>query len=811
MRTIIETLVQDVRFAMRVLTRDRGFALTAMVVLGVGLGVNNLFFTLLYAHTLRGVAIERVDRVLLISTFDDRVNNRGVSLPEYDELRAAQTSFAAVGAYVGGAATIGDQGRAPDRFDAAYVSADAFALTRIAPVIGRLPDAADDRPGRTPVVLLGTDAWRLRYQNDPQILGRTILVNGSPASVIGILPERSGFPSTASVWLPLGQLPDWKPDRSARVLRVIARLRDDVDEATARSEVATVFGQFERAYPDTNRNVRARAVPLNETLLGNIEGWRQFITAGLIVILVACANVANLMIARALHRAPEIAIRTSLGASRMRIVIQLLLEAAVIAGGGALVGAVVSVVGVRAIQSGIPAGIMPYWFDYTMDRMVFLALLGLAMATIVVFGLVPAIYASRTDVNRTLKDGGRGATSATAMRVWTGTFLTVQLALAMILIAQVAVATFIANRSIPTDASINTTDVVTAAVTLPAASYPDAGKRMEFFARLDERLRSRGEVVAVSRASVLPGEGGGQRRLQIRGRESGGTTPNVQVIEVAPGYFATLALSVLRGRDFEPTDGAAGRPAAIVNDRFAQVFFDGADPLNAEIAVTASTAPPGQPPQWVTLIGVAPTIRQQGAAGVEQQSPVVYLPIAGSAPVTSTLMVRHRTDPDTATQLLRVEAQSVDANVALYRTRTLGRAVRDAQWNRHTSAVLANTVSLMSLLLAIVGIYAVAAQRVTLKTREIGLRMALGARWFQIAMVVIAGLRVPLLVAFVLGAAGSMGWDGAYSTGVSGLYTSAPPTLLRIAGFLTLVVLVSCAIPLRRAMATNPSAALRQD
>jgi putative ABC transport system permease protein len=808
---VVETLVQDVRFAIRVLTRDRGFALTAILVLGVGLGVNNLFFTLLYAHTLRGVRMDAVDRVLFISSFDDRVTDRALSLPEYDDLRAGQTSFTTLGAYVSGPATIGDEGRPPDRFDAAYVSADAFTVSRIAPVIGRLPDPADDRPGRAPVALLGSDAWRRRYANDPQILGRTILVNGSAVTVIGVFPERSGFPSTASVWMPLGQLPQWNADRSARILRVIGRLRDDVDEATARSEIETIFGRFETAHPDTNRHVRARVVPLNQRLLGTLDGWRQFIVAGLIVILVACANVANLMIARALQRAPEIAIRTSLGASRMRLVVQLLVEAAVIAGGGALVGMLVSIVGVRAIQAGIPEGMLPYWFDYTMDRTVLLALVALAMATIIVFGLVPAIHASKTDVNRTLKDGGRSTTVAPAMRAWVGTFLTAQVALAMILIAQVAVATLVANQSIPTDININTTDVVTAAVTLPTASYPDVEKRREFFTRLHERLQSRSEIVALSRATVLPGDGAAQWRLQIRRQEPVGAAPNVQAIEVAPGYFATLALSVLRGRDLSPADGRAGATVAIVNERFSQVFLAGADPLNSEIAVAPPNAPSDLPPQWLTIVGVAPTIRQQGSGGVEQQSPVVYLPIAAAAPATSILMVRHRSNPEAAAAVLRAEAQAVDADVPLYRMRTLGRAVRDAQWNRHTSAVLANTVSLMSLLLAIVGLYAVVAQRVMLKTREIGLRMALGARWHQVAMVVLAGLRVPLLVAFLLGAAGSMAWDGAFSTGVSGVYTSAPPTLLKIAGCLMLLVLVSCAIPLRRAVATNPMSALRHE
>jgi len=807
---LIETLLQDVRFAWRVLMRDRGFALTAIIVLGVGLGVNNMFFTLVYAHKFRGVAIENVDEVMHISTFDDRAANRLVSLPEFEEVRAAQTSFSGLAAYANGVATVGDQGRAPDRFNSAYITANALPLLGLSPSLGRLPSADDDRPGGEPIVLLGSDVWRQRYDSDPQILGRSVLVNGSPVTVIGIIPERSGFPSTASVWLPLGQFPDLNQDRSATPLNVIGRRRDGVGEAAARSEVETIFGGFETAYP--NRNVRARVVPLNECLLGNLDGWMQFIMAGIIVILVASANAANLMMARALHRAPEIAIRTSLGASRARIVGQLLIEALVIAGAAAVVGAVISVAGVRAVQSGIPDGILPYWSDYSMDRAVFAGLVAVSLATVVVFGLIPAIHASRTDVNRTLKDGGRASTGA-GMGVLSGAFLSVELALAMILIAQVAVAAYIANRPIATDANINTTEVLTATITLPAAAYPTADRRLQFFTALDQRLEGHAAIVTTSRATILPGESGSPRRLQILGQEQPGGTPApaVLTIDVAPRYFETMAITLLRGRDFTTIDGTPGSDVAIVNELFAGVFLNGNDPMGAQIAVTPANAPATAPPRWLTIVGVAPAIRQQGFDGTARQASLVYVPITGGAPVTSTVMVRHRVDPEAAAILLRAEAQTIDPSVALYRMRTLKQVVREGQWTRHTSAVLADTVTYMSLLLAMVGLYAVTAQRVTLKTREIGLRMALGARSAQIARVIIAGLRVPLLAGLLLGTAGAMAWDGAFSSGLAGVYASAPPTLLKIAGFIVVIVIVSCFIPLRRAAATNPIAALRHD
>lgn len=809
---MVDALTQDARFAIRVLTRERGFALTAILVLGVGLGVNNMFFTLVYAHKFRGVDINGVERVMHISTFDDRGTNRLMSLPEFTDLQSAATSFSGLAAYANGVATVGDEGRAPDRFTAAYVTANAFPLLGVAPSLGRLPSPDDDRPGGEPVVLLGSDAWQQRYGSDPQILGRSMLVNGSAATVVGIIPERSGFPSAASVWLPLGQHPDLKPDRSVRPLNVVGRLRDGVGEQAARSEIETIFGGFEAAHPGSNRNVRGRVVPLNERLLGNLDGWMPFIWAGIIVILVACANAANLMMARALHRAPEIAIRTSLGASRSRIIGQLLIEALIIACAAAVFGAAISIVGVQAVQTGIPEGTLPYWNAYDMDRAVFGGLVTLSLATVVVFGLIPALYASRTDVNRTLKDGSRDSTGG-GIGVLTGGFLAVELALAMILLAQVAVATFIASRPMPTDAHINTTEIVTAAVTLPPAAYSTAQQRIDYFRRLEERLKARAEVVSTARASLLPGSGTSPRRLQIRGLEQppNEPSPTVLTIDISPRYFETLALGVLAGRDFEPLDNSAGSAVAIVNQRFAEVFLKGGDAIGVQLAVTAANAAANAEPPWATVIGLAPNVRQQGAGGVEQETPVVYVPMGATSPTTSTLLVRHRVDPERAAAALRAEAQSTDPNVALYSMRTLDRAVREAQWNRHLSAVLAETVTCASVLLAIVGLYAVTAQRVTLKTREIGLRMALGARSPQIARAIFTGLRVPLLAGLLLGTAGSMAWDGAYASGLAGVYASAPPTLLTIAASIVALVAVSCFLPLRRATRMNPVAALRQD
>jgi putative ABC transport system permease protein len=810
----IDSLAQDVRFALRLLTRERGFALTAILVLAVGIGVNNMFFAIVYAHKFRGLPIPQPGRVLSVSAFDDRAPDRLISLNEFDDLSREQTTFAGLAAYAAAAITVGDDNRTPDRFDAAYVSSNALGLLGIAPVIGTLPSADYDRSGTPAVVMLGVNAWQSRYNADTSIVGRTILINGMPADVVAVLPERAGFPSAAGVWLPLGQWPGMQQSRDARALRVLGRVRDGVTVSDARLEIEALFGRFESTRPETNRNVRARVMPLNQRLLGDLRGWEPFIMAGVIVILVACANVANLMIARALQRSPEIAIRTSLGASRTRIIRQLLVEAGMLALCGAVAGGVISVAGVRLVRSAIPDGTLPYWLDYSMDARVFAALIGISLATIILFGLVPALQASRTDVNRTLKDGARGAVGHRRSRAWTGAFLTAELALAMIMLTQIALATLTAQTTIPTDAAIHTTAVMTAAITLPTAGYPTPERRNDFFRRLDERLTGRADVIAASRSTMLPGDGGfGNRRVAIEGeaRRADGEGPAVLAIDVAPSYVATLDLAAVKGREFSAIDGTAGNETVIVNQRFAEVFLGEREPIGTRIAVAPANAPRDVPSQWLTVVGVTPTIRQQGAGGVEQQSPVIYLPIAAASPATSILMVRHALDPEATATLLREEVRAVDPNVALYRMRTLMRAVDDAQWNRRVSSYLAGTVCILSVLLAIVGLYAVTAQRVTLKTPEIGLRMALGARSVQIVRLVLYGLRVPLLLGVVLGTLGAMAWDRSFSAGSRDLYASAPRTVLTIAGFIVTVVIASCVIPIRRAVRLSPTQALRHE
>ena len=364
---LVDALRQDFRFAIRLLNRNRGFALTAVLVLGIGIGVNNMLFTILNAHTLRGLPMPSSPRVLWLSTIDDRGRDRGVSFADYQDITAGVQHYAGIAAFEGAPMVISGDGRTADRLDGAYVTANAFDLIGTTPLLGRGFSASDDRPGAAGVAVLTRTAWETRYGSDRGTLGRAVTLNGVPVTLIGVVPDRSGFPSTAQIWAPLSQAPDLAGrKRDARTLQVFGRVADGAPVDQAIAEVTGIAERLASEHPETNRNTRARVVPINSRFLGSAADgvWRAFITVGFIVVLISCANVANLMLDRSLLRARELAIRASVGGSRTRLLRQLLVEGLVIATFGAGTGLIVAIGGIRVFRRAIPGDALPYWFDY---------------------------------------------------------------------------------------------------------------------------------------------------------------------------------------------------------------------------------------------------------------------------------------------------------------------------------------------------------------------------------------------------------------------------------------------------------------
>jgi predicted permease len=805
---LLDTLAQDARFAGRLLGRERGFALAVSGVLALGIGLSNMQFAILNAHTIRGLPIPDADRVLYLSTLDGRGRDRGLSFPEFRDWQDRAGSFASMAAFTAAPVVIDEDGeRAPDRFRAIFLSATAFQLVGARPLLGRDFRGDDDRPGAPAVAILDEGAWESRYGRDPAVLGRGIRLDGVPATIVGVMRRESGFPATADVWVPLSQLPGLAAQvREAPHLKAIGRLRDGTAIAAARTEIDGIVSRLVVDHPPADGKLRARVVPVNVQFLGRTgdPSWIAFMAAGLLVVLISSANAANLMLGRSLGRAREIAVRVSLGASRRRIVGQLLMEGAVLAALAASGGLAVAMLGVRLFRSAIPTEALPYWIDYSTDRRVLAALIAVSASTVFIFALLPALHASKTDPNAVLKEGGHPGVER-GRRRWTTAFLAAEVGLAVVFLAQFVMNVRTSQPDAPTDAIVSSRDVLTSALALPPRAYDTPERRAAFYSQLVDRISALPAVTSASLASAAPRLGAEERRLEIAGRARRPEAPSsVWTVAVTPHYFDTLGLPLVRGRDFAPADGGPGAPHAIVNERFVELFLAGRESIGQRIGLGSKDASDAL--AWLTIVGVSPSVRHRNAP---RPDPIVYLPFIAQPPPAATLMVRSSVPADMLTPLLRSEVRQLDRNLPLYLTRTMAQLVYETEWVGRLSSNLFLTLTLIAVILSSAGLYAVTSYSVSLRAREIGVRVALGARPREIVRLVARRVALQLALGFAAGLALTRMWDWTFPSDRANITASDPRSLLGVAAILAAVAVIACALPARRAARLDPTDAIR--
>jgi putative ABC transport system permease protein len=809
----VDAVRHDVRFAVRLLAKRPGFTALAIGALALGIGVNSAFFTIVNAHCLRGLPIEHPERVLAVGSRDAERRDGAMSYLDFRDVRAALTTVEDLSAYTSGPVTIGDEGRAPDRVRAAYVSAGAFRVLRTSPAIGRDFQPADDRYGAPLVCLLGDALWRSRYGGDRGVIGRTVQVDGEPATVIGVMLGGFAFPSTAELWLPIESKPGLTAaKRDARALSVFGRLGDGMTREHAGAELTAAAVRLAKALPETNRGVDFVAVPINDVVNGKITDtvWKAFITVGVIVLLVACANVANLLLMGSVARSREIAVRASMGASRARIVRQLLIESAVLAALGGACGIGLSVVATRALANSVPAaGPLPYWITYVIDARVLAMLVAACAFTVLVSGLAPALHASRARLTDVLGGGSQPGAAAFRMRAWTAGFLALEFGLSFVLLANIALV--VRNDLAPKRgvAEVRPEELLIGSLSLPARAFGTVEQREGAYADLDDRLSAIAGVAAASVMSHAPSEGAFARQLDLEQHPlaAGETRPIVQSVVIGPGYFSTLRLPIARGRAFTDRDGSPGAERAIVNERFATTYFPRGDAVGRRIRLTApeQSASPGP---WLTIVGVSPTM-QQRSAGAE---PIVYVPYRGSAPASVTLLVRAAgVSPAAIAPAVREAMRQVAPDVPLSRLMPLEQALHDRSWNGRVSATILYTVSAIAFLLALVGLYAVTAHTVLQRTQEIGLRMALGAAPRQISWLVMRRALVQLAGGLVLGVLLTVWWGRRFTSPTDPISLTDPSTLVPLMGVIAAVAALACLVPTRRAAHLDPLTALRHE
>ncbi len=810
-------LWQDVRFAVRLLVKDRWFTAVAVIALALGIGVNATVFTFVNAVLIRGLPINEPDRVMVIGTRDARLRDRGMSYPDFEDYRRATRTFSGLAAYSGSVMNVSDQGRAPERFQGPYISAGAFRLIGQRTQIGRdfLPE--DDRPGAPAVVILGNGIWKNRYGSDQSIIGRSIKINDIVSTVIGVMPEGFKFPNNADLWLPLAHMPRLaEQKRDNYNIEVFGKMADGVTRPQALSEMSTIAAKLRHDYPDTNKDVTASVMTFNERSNGGPIRlvFLSLMGAVAFVLLIACANVANLLLARSATRAREMSVRISLGATRWRIVRQLLVESTLLSVVSGLFGLALAYVGVRLFDSATQDVGKPYWITFTMDAQVFAFFAVVCLGTGIVFGLAPALHVSKTDLNEVLKEGGRSGSSGVRARRWTSVLIVAELALTLVLLAGAG----LMMRSFLTlyrlDVGVDTAHLLTMRLALPVQKYPTLESRRAFFERLDQRIAGISGIQAGMITTNMPLGGGNGRLLAIEGHPlaAGERAPLVTQVMIGPRYFETLGLRIVRGRGFDDLDGTAGHEAAIINQRFATAHFGTEDPLGRRIKLTPDGAlvPGAAVPTWVTVVGVAPTIRQANMQEA-QPDPVAYLPLRSQAPGFAMLMIRAVGDAASVTSLMREEVRALDPDLPLFGILTMDQQLAQERWPFRVFGSMFAIFALIALALSAVGLYAVTAYSVAQRTQEIGVRMALGAQAPQVWWLVVRRGLVQLAIGLTIGLAGAFGVGQLLQSLLVQTSTRDPITLVSIVLLLMVVSIGASFWPAHRATRLDPVSALRNE
>ncbi len=815
---------EDIRFAARLLVKDKWFTLVAALALALGIGVNTTVFTFVNAVLIRGLPIDEPDSVMALRSFDP-VRNRemAVSYLDFRDWRDATRTFESLAAFTSTTANVSDEGRLPDQFSATHLSANAFKVMRQRPFLGRdfLPE--DDRPGAAGVVLIGHGMWQNRYGSDPNVVGRTIRVNDIPSVVIGVMPEGLKFPQNSDLWLPLSYIAGLEQQaRNARGLSAFGRLAPGVTRDQAQGELLNIGRKLTGDYPDTNKDVQPRVMTFNEFMNGGpIRAvFLSLMGAVAFVLLIACANVANLLLARSTQRGREISVRISLGATRWRVIRQLLIESILLAVISGAIGLALSFAGIRMFDQATQDVGRPYWIQFTMDRSVFAYLAAICLGTGVLFGLAPALHISKTDVNEVLKEGGRSGTAGVRARRWTGALMVGELALTVVLLAGAAfmMRNFVTMYSL--DLGIDTSRLLVMRLALPERKYPALEQRLAFYQQLEERLKSNGRIDAVTVASNPPMQGGFLRRLTLDGKplEHGQQAPSVTMLTVDPRYFETIGAPLVRGRGLTEEDGMTGRESAIINQRFAQLHFPNEDPIGRRITLSIDLQGGAAPGNGIpvaltaTIIGIAPNVRQRDFQ-LPDPDPVAYLPFRSDPRGFMTLLVRSQGDPAAMAPILREEVRAIDADLPLFGIQTMDQALAQARWPFRIFGSMFAIFALIALALSAVGLYAVTAYAVTQRTQEVGIRMALGAQGNEVTWLFLRQSFVQLAIGLTLGIAGAYGVGRLFQSTQLLVQTTAgdPITIGGIAVLLAVVAVAACVWPARRATNLDPLIALRRD
>lgn len=808
---LLDSLLQDVRFALRTFRRNPGFAVVAVATLAIGIGINAAVFTVTNTILFKGFPlVYRNDRLLYIS------GNGGMSWPDFADWRAQAKSFEGMAAVADRQTSLNDNIGFAETCAGTRISSNAFQLVHQRPILGRDFTASDEIPGASPVVMLSYSLWERRYAKDPAIIGQTVRLNGAPATVIGVMPQGFTFPQKQDLWVPLTPTPEMQK-RDARGLWFAAgRLKDGVGIQSARAEMQTIGKRLEKEWPLTNHHYIPNTRTFAESFIGvnAVTLYGSMWAAVGFVLLIACANLANLLLARAIGRSREISIRMAIGAGRWRIVRQLLIESLLLSALGGLFGFWLARWGVRVYSL---LANPPSWFagvvDYSIDGRVLAYLIAISIGTGLLFGLAPALRLSRLGVNTALKDGGHRATLGGRRNQLSALLVAGEMALAVVLLAGGGVIVRSFLKMYTADLGFNTAKLVTMQVGLPVNRYLTGAARISFFDRMQQRLEAIPGVQSATIVDHLPMYGSGHVPYELADAPPAGeqSRPRLSAMIVGPSYFRTLGATVISGRDFNESDGASGPPVAIVNQRFATQHWPGENPMGKRLRLFNGNTTEGRStPTVATVAGVVSNIVQYGPTRPDLDA-LVYLPYRETPAGFMFVVVRTRIEPGAVTSAIRREAQAIDPDLAISYFMPLTERLAWTYAFNGSIAALFLIFAAIAFLLASVGLYAVIAHSMSRRTQEIGVRMALGATSRDILKLVFKQGMLPVGIGLATGIAASFAVNRLLRAELVQVSPRDPITLVLAPAVLLLSATLGCLIPARRAMRVDPVVALRYE
>lgn len=800
---------QDLRHALRIFRRQPGFALAAVLALGVGLGLTATMWSIVYGGIIRGLPFADADRIVSVARIrpsegDDR---SGVPIHDFAAFREAQRTLDQFGAgYVGTVNVAGDEGPA-ERFEGAFVTPAMLALPAVRPVHGRLFAEAEQGPASPHVTVIGYEIWQQRFGGDPAVIGRTLRANGESWEIVGVMPRGFAWPVNARLWLPLRMDAASLPWATGNWLQVAGRLRPGVSMAQAAADLAPVSRRLAAEHPLENRGWEPVVEPFTHAYVGKEPRLMLWTMLGAVfaVLLLACSNVANLLLARAAVRTREVAVRAALGAGRGRLLSHLLAESLVLSAGGAVLGLVIAVLGIRWFNGALVTVQPPFWIRIGLDAPTLAFTAACTVLSAVIAGLLPALQATGANVNAVLKDEGRGVSSLHIGKFSRG-LVVAQLALACgLLVAAGFMIQSVVQRS-RLDYGVSVAGVTTARIGLFEATYPDTASRQRFWKDVERRLGEIPGQQGVALTVVLPGLWGLTQRMAVDGTTyaTDEDHPFTRFVPVTPGYFPTFGLAAVEGRLLTEADEAGALPVAVATRSFARRFFPDGSVVGRRVRLGGADS--REP--WRTIVGVVPDVWYTGTDSTNPH--VLFTPIAQGDFRFVSLAVRGG-GAGTMAGLVRSAVTAVDRDQPVYFERTLEEAIAQSGWFYVVFGQLFGVFGLAALFLAVLGVYGVMSFTARRRTQEVGIRMALGAVDRDVVRLFLRQGLVQVGSGAVLGLGLAFVLTRGMRTVMFQVSGNDPLMFVGVSAALVATGLVATLLPARRAAAVDPVVALRYE